>query len=275
MKNKRLIGLMVVFALVALVVILNSTVFTLQTVSLNWLTTQYKFKEETDTQIFSDISLPLGDSVFTLNKSKLITDLEKKQPFLNVVSVETIFPNKIVLHVAERTSLYALKLSSNNYAILDQQLKVLEFKEASLLPPKSEGRPVIVSVLNSSNINETDFSIGEKVQASNFATVLSSLTYSFMEGGTTLQSEELPLLISGTINSIQLDDATKNVDIQTSYGTNIKIVDVTVDLTKKLMLSFVRYFDMTESEKAMGANLTIFVSKNVETGYITANLIEN
>ena len=86
MKSKRLIALLIVFGFIALLVILSSTVFTLQSISLNWLTTRSVLAEETIDTFSENVKFPMGESVFFLKKSKIVEDLEKEYPYLQVLN---------------------------------------------------------------------------------------------------------------------------------------------------------------------------------------------
>ena len=133
MKNKRLVILLSVFSFLVLIAVLCSTVFTVKSVSLNWLTTRVNFVDM-DNEITANVEL--GESVFLVDKGAIIQKLERKYPYLKVVSAEVKFPNKLVLHTAERQELYSLKIKSNSYAILDSDCKVLRIVNDILLKIK-------------------------------------------------------------------------------------------------------------------------------------------
>ena len=95
MKNKKLIGLLIVLAFITVLVVLNSTLFTLQSISVNWLTTKCELETLKDYTMVD--SIEKGESIFLVKKDKIVENLEKKYSYLRVVSIETKFPNKIVI----------------------------------------------------------------------------------------------------------------------------------------------------------------------------------
>ena len=91
----------------------KGSLFTLQKVSVNWLTSKYQLNSVKDYELVDEIKM--GQSIFLVQKDEIISTLEKNNPYLRVVSIETKFPNKLVIHSAERESLFAVKLSDNEY----------------------------------------------------------------------------------------------------------------------------------------------------------------
>ena len=127
MKTKRLIAIFIILAIVTLIVILGSVVFTVQSVSVDFLTTRIYSQNITDEEIISTANIPYSKSVFTLEKDVYTQALEKQYPYLKVESIETKFPNKISIHLSEREPLYAININdTGDYAILDKELKVLQ-----------------------------------------------------------------------------------------------------------------------------------------------------
>ena len=129
MKSKKLVVFLIVLAFLTVLIVLNSTLFTLQTISVNWLTTKSKLDDIKDYTLIE--SIEKGESIFLLKKDEIKNNLEKKYPYLRIVSIETKFPNKIVIHSAERESMFAIKLADDNYAVVDELGKVLNANENS------------------------------------------------------------------------------------------------------------------------------------------------
>ena len=63
MKNKKLIGLLIVLAFITVLVVLNSTLFTLQSISVNWLTTKCELETLKDYTMVD--SIEKGESIFS------------------------------------------------------------------------------------------------------------------------------------------------------------------------------------------------------------------
>ena len=283
MKSKRLIALMIILCFVAIIVVLSSTVFTLQTVSLNWLTTRSLLAEDNLDSLTNNIQMPLGESVFLFKKSDLKEALEKNNPYLQVVGIETVFPNKAVVHVAERRQLYAIKVSQENYIILDRYLKILNVISADTLFSISEGnRPAIVEINNdgvslavdtNNNIvvkvsdgqqliKDLSFKVGDFLDVSNADDFLKSLTESLLEANYKDQS------IRGFISKISLNE-NEEINIETRCGINISLKACNEDLTTKLLTGIGAY-EKLRNEPYFATTGTIRVFKSLVDAKIYA-----
>ena len=74
MKSKRLIILLCIAAFLTVLIVINSTLFTLQSISVNWLTTKCELQTVKDYQITDEISK--GQSIFLIKKDELSSKLE-------------------------------------------------------------------------------------------------------------------------------------------------------------------------------------------------------
>lgn len=285
MKSKRLTVLLLILCFVVLLVVLSSTVFTLQSVSLNWLTTRSLLAEEDLDSLTTNVSVPIGESVFLFRKSTLKEELEKHNPYLQVVSIETVFPNRAVVHVAERRQLYAIKISQDNYVILDKYLKILNISSADDLFSISEGnRPAIVEI-EDSNINITigenktirveissggmieetiQFAIGDFLDIQNIDDSLKSLTESLLEANYKDQS------IRGFISKISLNlNSNEEINIKTRCGIDICLKGCNEDLTTKLLTGIGAY-EKLRNEPYFATTGTISVFKSLVDSKIYA-----
>ena len=236
MKNKRLIVLLCVLAFMTVLVVLNSTLFTLQSVSINWLTSKCELQNVKDYDLTGEVYT--GQSIFLVNKNQISEKLEKDFPYLNIVSIETKFPNKIVIHSAERESLYAVNMSSDKYAILDEKGKVLDIITGKELDANSEGglrpRPIVVNFGNTA-ISSDEFVVGEFVKISKLEEIINSLSYSLRA------SNYIPTTSKGVINNIEINTTSKYATLTTRSGISLVIINFEELLTDKLKHAFNRY----------------------------------
>ena len=129
LKHKKLlIGSSIVLGLVLLVVILCFTLFALRIVEVEFKNNPQIFTEQSKISIKENQSIKYGTPVFALNKNKIITELEKDKPYLQVINIETVFPNKIIIHCAEREETFAVKAGDKKYFICDRDFKVLTIR---------------------------------------------------------------------------------------------------------------------------------------------------
>ena len=257
MKNKRLIVLISIFCFVVLVVVLGSTVFTVQNVSLNWLSSTNKLNENFDYSL--GVKLPLGDSVFFVNKEKVINEMEKANPYLQVVSVETKFPNKLTLHVAERESLFAIQLQNGDFVILDKEMKVLEFMDKITYSGLNKTqKPILIDLTETAFVfTMEDFVLGEKFKYESLTNVLEKLANSFLSINYT------PYTAKGIFSSISIKiNKYEIINLSTRYGLEIEINDAESLLTEKLNFGIACYNEIHDKGETDGIISVYYSEKN-------------
>lgn len=121
MKTKRLVIIFSVLTILVLIIVLGSTIFTVQKA-------EFVFKNELNQNIpvpdrFANLSATqliesvTGKSIFFVSESKLIETIEKKYPYLNVLSIERVFPDNLILHCIERVPVLLVEKNGTKYAL--------------------------------------------------------------------------------------------------------------------------------------------------------------
>lgn len=205
-KHKKfLIVLSVLLVLFITLIILLFTVFSLKKVDVE-LETEYKnLTPEIQLQIADEINL--GGTVFFKNKDEIIKNIEKKYPYAKVVNIETVFPNKFVIHLAEREELYAIS-NLNKTCILDSDLKILKIEDNSFI--STNNNPILLNFFDL-EFYITQFKVGQFLN-------LNGLNN---EQDTLLKNSEFMLnnLIScfqiNNKNSVDLKALFKNINFET------------------------------------------------------------
>ena len=154
------------------------TLFSLKNVEIEFETGNKIITNEMQNQIISEIDL--GGTVFFKNKDEMTSKIEKKYPYVKVINIETILPNKFIIHIAERQEIYAIS-SLNRTCYLDNELKVLRVEEENFISVStnaikldlfgldfdlsvfSEGQFFDVSELTINSSNKT-INLGEQTQ---------------------------------------------------------------------------------------------------------------
>lgn len=263
MKSKRLIVVLCVLAFLTVLIVLNSTLFTLQSISVNWLTTKCELTGVKDYDIVDRVSR--GGSIFLVDKEKISKDLENKYPYLRVVSIETKFPNKIVIHSAEREALYAIKLSDSEYAILDEKGKVLSLENDGIFAGTDGdlgNRPIKV-FFDEISINVRDFKVGEMVEQEYISSLLSTLSHSLRESNYT------PTTSKGVLKEINVSQklgitsntTTSVISLTTRSGITMDIENFENGTTDKLLMAFARYNDL-QSQGVISRAIIVFEDRN-------------
>lgn len=261
MKNVRLIIILGVFVFITTIIVLCSTVFTLNTVELGWLSTTKVLSDKTNTEIIESGEFKNGESVFLINKNKYKQNLEENNPYLKVVNMEIKFPNKLKVTVSEREELYALKVvneksaSGFSYVFLDYDLKVLKITDNQVIP--NQQNPAVLTIQNL-EYTVDDFSAGKFTNLP-VKNMLTSLGYMLSSTGYTNK------LSKALIKTIDLKvDVNTLINIQTTYGLNLKILKAEENTSKKFLkaLSVYEYFHTNHPEVNAG-DITVFEQNGV------------
>jgi len=267
MKSKKLIALICVLAFITVLIVLNSTLFTLQHISVNWMTTKYKLEVMQDKDLIK--SVPLGDSIFLLNKEEIKNRLEKDNSYLRVVGIETKFPNKIVIHSAERETLYAVQITSNEYAVIDELGKVLELSTSGEVFAGSAlgAKPIKVTFKNFS-LNPKDYEVGEEIKDENAKALLVRLAKTLKESNYNQTASKG--VFSGI--DVELTGSGYDINMSTRNGMKICLKDAKQMTTEKLLLGLECY-NLLQQESVVSGS--VIVEYNNEMQECKAHYINN
>ncbi len=136
-------------------VVLSSTIFSLKYVEVQFLSTTNVMLGR-EAQIIESGKFKYGESVFLSTKSNYVNNIEKLNPYLRVINIETFFPNKFVVNCVERNECFVVKLSNNKYAITDEKMKVLKILN-TYQNSTSNGIEILNTDLSNQNVTEGDF----------------------------------------------------------------------------------------------------------------------
>ncbi len=126
-----------IVALVVLLITLSFTAFSLKGVSLDFRTSHANISQiTTDNEIIASGKFKKGKPIFFHNKKQYSKNIESSNPYIKVINIETIFPSKLVVHIAERQEVYAIKgwkndeegVKQNCFYICDDELRVLRIE---------------------------------------------------------------------------------------------------------------------------------------------------
>ena len=125
MRKKRLIILCSILSVLAVLIILTSTVFMLSSVKVNFLMNEMQVLSEADAEgIIKSAKFNYGTNILFAKFNKQSARIEKAYPFTNVYKIERKFPNKLIVHIVERSPAVHIKQDGIVY-VLDSDYKVL------------------------------------------------------------------------------------------------------------------------------------------------------
>lgn len=176
MKYKRLIIILSsVFFVIVLCTILSFTLFRVHNVSLDFQNeTTYFSEEEKQQEIITSADINYKIPIYALNKAVIVERLEKRNPNLKIINIETVFPNKLIIHCAEREKTFCIKSRDDVYYICDDSLKILSI----VAEPTSamQGNTINMSGVNVVN---TGAVVGDVLELANSENVIKSISISF------------------------------------------------------------------------------------------------
>lgn len=129
-RSKVIIGIFVALILIVItIVLLACTVFVVRSVSVE---SEYSSGLLDEDKIVESSGIETGRSIITLNKEKVITAIERANPYVEVTGIRRVFPSKVVISTTIRTGIMLVKSEDqSNYALIDSSLKVLNVVTAS------------------------------------------------------------------------------------------------------------------------------------------------
>lgn len=192
--NKRMVTLCVGFALIAIVLILNGTVFSVDQISVEFDQPQTEEEQiRLSEEVVKASGLEKGKNVFIVSESTMVRNIQSAVPSVRVLGIERVFPNKIVIYASKRIAVLAIPFkqgqqNTNSYAIVDCDMVVLAIKDKLLEGIASVSGFELVGNLNIQPGNVLDVAFGEEIF------YLQNISMSFRYAG--LSSDEIVAFVS-------------------------------------------------------------------------------
>ena len=271
LKNKRLLIILIIFGFLTLLVVLGSAVFRVSSVTVSWRTDKSYFESITDQEIVDAGEFNLGESVFFVDKQVYINNLEKAYPYLEVRSIETVFPNKLVLHVAEREAVYALEVtdsensSNTSYVLLDWKLKVLEKTTQTIVPSTDENTPILLQT--NLAYTDLDFEVGTTASQVQINQILTNFYEAMQQLSYTASATK------GFAKSIEINYSTRcTFYITTGWGVIIQLEDATTKTFEKMQKAISTYLYLHDENPILVSTGTLLVYENIQDNIIEVEL---
>ena len=241
MKNKSLIILISILFFIVLVIVLGSTVFSVKEVSLNFMSEKVNV-HDTDEEIIQNSELKVTGSIFLVNKTQIKETIQKTYPYIRVINVESVFPDKIIINVAEREKFYAVR-TETGFAICDEKLGIIDF--TSTYSSTSSNAILLEGV----NVN-SDLVLGMEIDTDELE-IIEKISYSLREW------ELNTNIILGNISAITINHLKPN-QIMFSFfsGTTILIENANSNLSNKMNYAL-SYYD-NNYEASQGGTIKVF-----------------
>ena len=247
-KNAKIAVIVSVLAVIVLIVVLSSTIFSVRNVNLIWYNTHTGILANLTNETALKTSGAESKSVFILDKEKITENLEKEYPYLRVINLEVVWPNNLNLHVIQRQEVYALPISNGRFAITDEYFKVLD----------------IVNTFNSINTNailiNTDAFINTDAQIADTLDIFGDAVYlnvynAFLQLSRTLAD------MRAIVASCELTETT--LTIHTHFDSIIELDKPFANTSAKMRLA-IKTFDLLTTEDYKDSTIQVFVNDDNE-----------
>lgn len=260
-KHKRLTLILSISAgVIITLVVLMFTLFGLNNISLNFQNeTNLFIAENIQNQIIEDGDFKKNSCVFFMNKQKHINKIEKDNPYLKVINIETVFPNNLIIHCAEREEVFAIEISERKYFICDEDFKVLKVLDYSSTEDSdnyesTQNNAVILKGVSVANLDATtgDFLVVTSGQACAYNFITS------MQMNNRDIGEIKSFVKDLTISYDALGRSKLKMTLHSQY--EIEILDSTNILPEKINIMFSAY-DLVPVEEYCTHKLIVFYNQ--------------
>ncbi len=114
MRNKKLIIIFSVLCALAVLIVLSSVLFSVQHVSAYCYNAD---DAELERQVLENNGIKRGKSIFSLNKEKVVKQVESAVANIKVVNVEKKFPNRVFINYVKLFEYFEFTQDDENYYI--------------------------------------------------------------------------------------------------------------------------------------------------------------
>lgn len=262
MKARRMFLIMSIMVVLVMLFLISSSMFELKQVEVKFYsywgsplplsankvyTTSNKVQE-----VVSSAHFEYGSPMFSINKDKYIIALEKNNPYVKALSLESVFPNKIVINAVERQEKYHIKCPQG-YLIIDDEFKILDKREnlSETIPITFYHNNIEESFFDFFDISPLIFESGMFLYENNLVFQACQDFYSTV----IYQDNNIYECISElSFNRDDNNEVSVSIYTKTPLGLTLSIQNIFVKFDYKLA-------------KIMSAFQTLYTSDNIKTTY--------
>lgn len=257
-----IVGISALVLVVGLILLLSYTFFSLKEVELDYRTSHTNITA-TDEEIIESGQIKMGGTVFFRNKAKIEENIENEFPYLNVINIETVFPSKFVIHLAERQEVYAIQ-GNEEYYICDEEFRVLDIEK-----DLDQTRAILLT---------GDFSL-ERMDVGQYITSIdnSKIYQALYEKNLTLGNQK-DLIEKITLCTIYDDGIKEDIDavkVSLKGGQTLTLANPEENLSYKahlFMQVYANLFDMIGKESLQAdGSMALLTEENLKTCEIFIN----
>ena len=180
----------------------------------------------------------MKSSIFSVDESIVVRNIELAHPSYKVISVERKFPNTVCVNLTNRTPVYSMNIYDGTHALVDRELKIVDIVESD------ENVNYITRI--------SGYELKNTVQKGGF------LNINFLRE-ITAEAEKLSFVnqrMSSFIPSIEysnVDNDVNNILLKTNTGVILVIKEVQGSMGTYFNYAYTKYYtELTEHQKTTG-----------------------
>lgn len=220
MRNKKLIVIFCILMFIALIVILDSVIFSVEKVTAYCHNDIDNVVEEDGTSLSQKVitaaNVKKGRSIFLLNKDEIAENVENALANVKVINIEKKIPNRITIHYATIKPTFNVKFNGGYYICSNEGI-VLEICD--------EKRVGLIDLI--ADVGD-DLTEGQMLDCQNLQSIVAIMDALDRLGYDSDNSEERILLLS-LIKFIDVTVHNEIIYIGTSSDIKIKILGISPD----------------------------------------------
>lgn len=258
--DKRVITIIIFFAILAVLLIIGATVFVVRDVQVSFATVE-ESTVITSEEIIQASEIKTGKNIFAISESKAVANIEQVYPAVKVINIERKFPSIIIVHVTARIPVMVVKISGHEkYAMLDREMFVMQILTAEeiLVREAQFGRKLTKADYE---LSLSEVVTGEIIaeEGSDMNVLAQNIVVAFEKQG--LVNGEFSDFIVGLKIRQEIHSSAYEITLKTRTGVDLRFEDG--DINKKVDLAYKWYCNEIK-EKGSDAD-------EVTTGYIIYN----
>ncbi|HKL94707.1 MAG TPA: FtsQ-type POTRA domain-containing protein [Clostridia bacterium] len=258
--DKRVITIIIFFAVLAVLLIIGATVFVVRDVEVSFATAE-ESNVITSDEIITASQISTGKNIFAISETRAVSNIEQAYPAVKVINIERKFPSTIIVHITARIPVMAVKISGQDkYAMLDREMFVMQIVSADELVLREVQYKRALTKTNY-ELQAKDVALGEIIlEKASIMNVLSQHLIVAFEKQGLLNKEFSDFIVN--INIVQeAHSSAYNLTLKTRTGVDIMFEDG--DFDEKVAMAYSWYCDEIERK---GSD-----SDTVTSGYIIYN----
>ncbi|MBR5438923.1 MAG: FtsQ-type POTRA domain-containing protein [Clostridia bacterium] len=235
MKYKRVLILVTILFFVTVSIFASAMLFTVNEIEIK-ADVIASSGEGVQSKAETVLSSYKGKNYIFTDTNKIANEVQKSSPYVKVVSVNKVFPNKIVVEIKERKEALCLVYDSKYY-VLDEELVILKISNSN--ENNVDGLKNVELNLNVADYGQAELAVGAKLN------VYDQTAFSYLKNSVTKFVENRQNLESVTLEVKRDGNVYNRLTLAMREGVKFRIQKANEETLEKLDKAFEFYSNLT------------------------------